>query len=124
MVTEAIQTLPEAVIAKLPSLKNMATTIRSKKRRVQAPLPNPQTLAELELPDDLILTQREEAFLIYDSGSADESRILVFGTLENLEILGGCKIWAADGTFKVCPSLFKQLWVIHGHYRGNVLAVI
>lgn len=111
--------LPESAVAKLPSLKNMATAIRSKRNRVNAPRPNPVTLAELELPEDVVSTLRNEPFLLYDFGPEDENRIVVLGTEKNIEILSNCTVWSADGTFKSCPSLFNQLWVIHGHYRGK-----
>jgi hypothetical protein len=119
LVTAAVQQLSEAAIAKLPSLKNLATVVRSKKNRSNAPRVNPTTLADIQIPQELALTSRDEQFLLHDSGVEDDARILVFGTQQNLEILGGCAVWSADATFKTCPTLFNQVWVIHGYYRGN-----
>lgn len=120
MINTAVQGLSEVAIAKLPPLKSMARTIRSVKNRSQAPRPNPNSLGELELSEEFMSTLRNEPFLLYDSGPTDEKRAVMFGTSKNLEILGDCDIWSADGTFKTCPVLFKQVWVIHGYYRSKL----
>ena len=35
-----------------------------------------------------------------------------------MQKLSFCKTWLLDGTFKSCPSLFYQLYTIHGVYRN------
>jgi len=86
MINTAVQGLSEVAIAKLPPLKSMARTIRSVKNRSQAPRPNPNSLGELELPEELMSTLRNEPFLLYDSGPTDEKRAIMFGTSKNLGI--------------------------------------
>jgi len=110
----AVQGLSEVAIAKLPPLKSMARTIRSVKNRSQAPRPNPNSLGELELPEELMSTLRNEPFLLYDSGPTDEKRAVMFGTSKNLEILGDCDIWSADGTFKTYYCAWKGGPAIQG----------
>ena len=56
-------------------------------------------------------------FLIHDSGPGKD-KILIFGTEENKNILRIASIWMADGTFKTVPSLFAQLYTIHGLAGG------
>ena len=82
----------------------------------------------LELPAEFKKTNDGDRFLLYDSYE-DESynldcgRILVFGTRENLRVLEKTDIWYLDGTFKVVPTIFFQLFTILGsvtqHYKGT-----
>jgi len=39
--------------------------------------------------------------------------ILLFTTIENCKILQESNFWLGDGTFKVCPKLFYQVYVLH-----------
>lgn len=45
-------------------------------------------------------------------------RILIFGTRDCLRKLCASDTWLLDGTFKVSPTLFTQLFTIHGTFRG------
>ncbi|KAK3909783.1 RNA polymerase-associated protein RapA [Frankliniella fusca] len=40
--------------------------------------------------------------------------MIVFASKENLKKLGRSTTWFSDGKFMVCPSLFTQLYTIHG----------
>ena len=42
-------------------------------------------------------------------------RILVFGLKRNCDLLEGAAWWAGDGTFKVAPALWTQLYTIHAY---------
>ena len=50
-------------------------------------------------------------FLIYDNLN-HKNRMIVFGTDQCLVHLANSNIWHMDGTFKMCPTLFEQLYVI------------
>lgn len=58
-------------------------------------------------------------FLLHDSGPGDE-RILVFGDRQLLSAMGTAELWLADGTFKVVPTLFYQLYSIHFASAGGL----
>ena len=64
-----------------------------------------------------MITAKEENFLLYDSGP-DLTRILIFGTQKNCDMLTTSNIWLADGTFKTAPQLFAQVYKIHA-LRGG-----
>ena len=49
--------------------------------------------------------------LLDDSGPS-ENRILIFGRPRSLEILHFSKVWYCDGTFKVAPTIFAQVYII------------
>src|SRR5690606_34659107 len=89
----------------------------------------------------------------HDSGSNDESRIIIFASTKQLQLLQDHWNWYGDGTFKVSPYLsgqvrkpllqvlFKskplfqynltmfmlfllQLYTIHGSIQGKVLPAV
>ena len=56
-----------------------------------------------------------ELFLQYDSGIEDPDRILIFMTESGKKDLENYGHWAGDGTFKICPVIFYQLYMVHVH---------
>ena len=56
----------------------------------------------------------------YDSG-AEENRILIFGTEESKRVLELSENWQADGTFKVTPPIFAQVYSIHASRHGDLV---
>ena len=53
-------------------------------------------------------------FLLHDTGKDDKERTLVFGQRSLLELMESLDLlWLADGTFKICPEIFFQLFTIH-----------
>ena len=88
---------------------NLKRTVQRERVRNQAAPVKPQSLETLIIPDEyqrILLDANfgEEQFLLYDSGE-EESRILIFGTDDNLAVLGRSEKWQCDGTFKVAPML-------------------
>jgi len=69
-------------------------------------------------------TANDENFVLYDSGVGDNNRILIFGTMQNLSILSTCRTWLADGTFDTAPSLFSQIYTIHGIKHGHTFPLV
>jgi hypothetical protein len=80
----------------------------------------PLSLVELIIPDRYSKTRTGEDFLLFDSGSSVD-RILIFSTRKNLQLLAQSRHWYSDGTFKVVPPLFDQLYTIHGVKYNNVI---
>ena len=110
---------------------NLKRIIQRQRIAHNAPPPNPASLEELVIPHNYQMCpvgrDNEELFLLYDSGAVND-RILVFGTERNLDFLQLSDGWYADGTFKVAPPLFRQLYTIHGerfgkNYTGNIRIV-
>lgn len=86
--------------------------------------PNPKSLIDLdEIPEQYRRTFSNDNFLLCDSkahGEVPTGRVLVFCTRRNLEILRECDVWYVDGTFKVAPTIFTQLFTV----LGNVPAIV
>jgi hypothetical protein len=50
--------------------------------------------------------------------------IFIVANSEQLDILRSTDDFLADGTFKVVPEIFYQLYTIHVVYRGHVVPVL
>ena len=97
--------------------KNLKRTIQQPRVGNEAAPANPHNCAELDIPDtfkEIILDEARGAqlFLQYDPG-AEEHWILIFGTEQSKVLLEMSEMWQCDGTFKVTPPLFSQLYSIH-----------
>jgi len=55
---------------------------------------------------------------LFDSGPGSD-RILIFGDRTLLAGLERSKLWLADGTFKLVPNLYFQLYSIHFEFVGG-----
>ena len=76
-------------------------------------------LSQIEIPESLHNTFRDELFNWDDSGNDDKNRVILFTTKENLNLLDSYHDWLGDGTFYIAPTFFKQLYTIHIVYRGQ-----
>ncbi|KAG0442262.1 hypothetical protein DMUE_0405 [Dictyocoela muelleri] len=83
--------------------------------------------SELEItsgiPAYLLLTQREDSFLIHRSVEKNYEMIM-FGTEKNLIYLQSSTTWLADGTFKSCPSEYTQLYIIFAPVMGKFVPIL
>ena len=72
--------------------------------------------------DEALLRVGEESFLLYDDGKdMGDERIVIFGTKAMLEVMKDAEIWFADGTFKVAPSLWQQVYTGEAFVQGFTL---
>ncbi|CAG7823514.1 unnamed protein product, partial [Allacma fusca] len=69
--------------AQLPRISAMVRIIQRTRQLSNSPLPIPKGVNELVLPDVFKVTQWGDEFLIADDGQ-DSSRMIMFGTKENL----------------------------------------
>ena len=96
----------------MPSIQTVRRTIRKARRRInQEPLP--RNREELEIPEQYQRLENGELFLLYDSGVGVANRIIIFGTQRNLDMLDMYDQYFMDGTFKIVPDLFYQLYTVH-----------
>ncbi|CAF3412254.1 unnamed protein product [Rotaria socialis] len=96
-------------------LNGYTSGLQKLRRNALPPLPSDQRFV---IPPAYQTTYGSELFLIYDKRkSAHGGRLLIFGSEEQLNVL------FADGTFKVCPKLFEQLYVIIGLKNGEAVPV-
>ncbi|KAB0801401.1 hypothetical protein PPYR_01533 [Photinus pyralis] len=113
IVSQASAGLGNAVAAKLPTVNNIKRTIRNVRVRENVAPAIPRHREEIIFPEEFTITTNGELFLLHDSGPVND-RILIFSTARNINLLAMSQHWYADGTFKVVPPLFLQLYTIHG----------
>ena len=85
-----------------------------KERRTKVP-PNPQKPSDIDIESDRFLYtdgRREESIIKGDAMLDDGSRILVLSTNQHLDLLARSSEILCDGSFRVCPSLWTQLFII------------
>ena len=57
-------------------------------------------------------------FRLQDSGKDDKERILIFGDATIKNLLNLPNTWLVDGTFKLSPEIFYQIYTIHVELNG------
>jgi hypothetical protein len=87
------------------------------RRKSLPPLPQNQKFI---VPDIYQEIYSHKKFLIYDKRkTVYGGRLMIFASEEQLKVLNQSDVLFADGTFKVSPKLFEQLYVIHGIENGE-----
>ena len=92
VVAESLQNLSQAGQGSMPAMYSLKRTIQRKRVALVAAPPNPQSLADLVIPEAFSGYEREpgqiEQFLVFDSGrESGADRMLIFSTRRNLDIL-------------------------------------
>ena len=117
VIASVITQLEPDVLMALPRKQTLKRTLNRKRQKLQSdsdanllPLPRDMTFTFPDQFQDLVLS---------DSGS-DSDRLVLLGKRELLDGLARAKLWIADGTFKVVPSLLFQLYTIHFEFVPGV----
>ncbi len=72
---------------------------------------------DFEVPDFYSTTHDGEEFLIYDSTHKKlGGRLMIFSTEVLIKMLCSCEVIFIDGTFKIRPMMFSQVYVIMGKH--------
>ena len=123
LATEAVIT-PQTVAVNMPLTNSIRRNIRlQRKNKHQHPNPIGRE-AVPELPAEYHQTATGEQFLIHDSRVGDENRILIFGTVQALELLGQSLHLFSDSTFKVRPEIYFQVYNLHALTNERVIPCI
>ncbi|CAG8685915.1 11114_t:CDS:1, partial [Dentiscutata heterogama] len=116
IIQSVIANNPQNIYPYIPSYNALCQTIRRVRR---SGLPSgSNSLDEFVIPDDLKKTLDGSDFLIKDSTIGSE-RILLFTTISNIRYLSQSLVWLMDGTFDTVPTIFRQLYTIHGSVGGD-----
>lgn len=106
-----LQGLIQEAAVQMGPICHVRRCIRQVRQKQNAVHPMPLTRS-FEIPDELTRLDDGENFLLFDSRAEDVNRILVFGTERTVRLLGESDHSFMDGTFKVVPELFFQLYTI------------
>ncbi|CAM4846255.1 unnamed protein product, partial [Rotaria magnacalcarata] len=107
----------------VPNYSSNQRTIERRRKKQDIPIPTPITFTDINIPDELRTTNNGDRFLLYDNGDSSR-RIIILSPDEDLDRLSNSEHWHCDGTFKLCPQLFYQLYTIHGHLCGRSLPLV
>nr|CAD2172874.1 unnamed protein product [Meloidogyne enterolobii] len=129
IVNEQLAGISEQAKATLPKFVNLQKTVGRKRYADGYRMPLPNSLSEIEIPEQLRRTKTElqEDFILVDTGPADPNRIILLGSRTDVARLAGCDVWICDGTFKNGGNVqtLYQLWIIYGRFgRSFVLPFI
>ena len=118
--SDLVQQIPLEVTSHLPSAHNLARMVR---RQRETHMPVPTRLEDIDLESYFGKSELGSECVLYDSGSSDPNRIIVFKA-EDFRYLHEAATWIMDGTFSICPPLFLQLYTIHVELFGGVFPVL
>ena len=111
--------LSDDVLMALPKRTTLTKALQRQRHKVthaanggnaHPPIPADRTFA---IPDHF------EDMVLHDSGPGD-NRIILMGCTELLDGLARAEVWLADGTFKVVPSIFFQLYSVHFDFGSGI----
>ena len=81
-------------------------------------LPLPQNMAEIQIPDQF-------ADIVAVNQLREDKRMIVLASRAMLTKLKACETIFADGTFKTCPRMFRQVYIFRGEdsegHRHNLV---
>ena len=73
------------------------------------------------LPHEYKMTGTSARYLLFDSGADDINRMFRFVTNDGIDMLANSSQWFGDGTFKLCPQIFSQIYTIRALVNHEVL---
>ena len=140
VISDTVAGVSDGGLTRMGKRSALRQKIHRKRRKMEGggvhPVPLPRD-SDFEVPDaykTVLEGNRNVPFLAFDSRAPvddeeqeqddeehDEAgRILAFGTERMSRLLQTANVWMMDATFKVVPTLFFQLLVIHAVYNGHV----
>lgn len=94
----------------LPNDVTLKRQINYQKRKLY-PV-QPKSFADITIESIDINTINDENFLLHSSPTKN---LLIFGTVNNMEMLCQSSHWMGDGTFYIVPCIFEQLFTLFGY---------
>lgn len=110
----------EEVAAKLPTFPSLKSSLY-RNHRVRLPV-LPQSREDVVFEGEWAQTMSGAPFLLASEGAED--KIVIFATRDNLELLSAADTVYMDGTFRVCPRLFYQVFTLHIFRHGQQFPVV
>ncbi|CAF0793861.1 unnamed protein product [Rotaria sordida] len=106
-----LRTHPLIAVGELPRNEALMPMIR-RQRTVET------VDADDRLPEKLRKTYRDENFILQE-----DYNLIIFTTKTNLSILKQNKHWFTDGTFKMCPDDYYQLFTLHAMMTNAIIPI-
>jgi hypothetical protein len=87
IIADEVGLLSEQASSQLGTNRNLAAIINRKRRKEKSAPQAPRTRFGFEIPDTYTTLSNGETFLLADSGSEDEDRILIFGAPSMISLM-------------------------------------
>jgi hypothetical protein len=105
--------LEDHILMALPNRSRLSLKLQRYKKKALEDDDDGMMLSPPPTDTHFDIPERFTQLILHDSGIDGGERILILGCQELLDGLARAKLWLADGTFKVVPSIFYQLYTIH-----------
>lgn len=105
-------TKPDDVLMALPKRTTIARCLRRHKHKINNVDAQGFSLPPVPTSLNFVLPNQFVEMIQFDSGPGDD-RIIILASPEMLDGLSRSDIWLGDGTFKITPTIFFQLYTIH-----------
>ncbi|KRY15353.1 hypothetical protein T12_7405, partial [Trichinella patagoniensis] len=102
-----------------PPFKRVKSAMYGHRAKRFPKLPNHRRV--LQIPVPFRTTKVGEDLLLWQSASR---HILVFATGYNIRLLAAMRTWGMDGTFKIVPHWYEQLFTIHAFAAGKLVPAV
>lgn len=106
-------------IKNLPRVKSLIDKITKLRKNNM-----PKLLNDFSLPYTLKTTLNGCNFLLCDEYLSERERILIFVSTFSKEIITKTKIFLMDGTFRICPTKFYQVFSVHAYVYNKTIPVV
>ena len=104
-------------LAQIPSYDTVQTTLYRIRRQFIPPAPSSQIDLDENLDWFLVGRNPDESLVKGDIVHSDGLRVLLFSTDESLIILGRTRTILCDGTFRITPYLWYQVFIVSAAFR-------
>ena len=127
IVNSCTENISRAAQGELPCVDSMRMVIKRRRKQLDIAPPNPTNVSGIVIPDEYkqytTNNGESENFVIADSGQS-EDRIIIFGRESWTDMLLDSDVRYADGTFRLAPPLFAQVYVILAKKHGGVHPIL
>lgn len=113
----------QETIANLPTQRSLKRSVRATRQDLNS-IVSFTNRCEIIFTDDVLEFVNQENILKLDSGPHDENRTLIFSNDELIGVARQATVFQMDGTFKVCPSQFYQLYTVHCWHSGRCIPIL
>ena len=111
---------PDELGMVMPDFLEVRNSLQRRRAKVRPTIP--ASLRDISLQAPWTLCEDGGPFLLFDDGSAN--RILGFGSEESIRVLCSASCIFMDGTFRIVPRIFKQLYTLHASFRGKIMPLV
>ncbi|RNA16711.1 hypothetical protein BpHYR1_006808 [Brachionus plicatilis] len=124
LISDCLTKLPLSSAPLISSIRGLTQMVQRERQKANNFGREAKSREEVNLNIEYRVTHTGENFVLFDSGSVDQQRIIIFGTTKNLELLNSESTWFIDGTFDISPDVFTQLFTFNIIKGGKNLPLV